>query len=110
MGAAVDMLFTSGELQIQATGQGRTFFILTGPQAGLSFVGTLRTETMIDASMTLGADAREAWILDVVLPGPALTLNDKIQEGPDTWKVVRVPNPTYITATWEVVKVEAKDS
>lgn len=109
MSAAIDVLFTQGEALTQATGHGRTFLILSGPLAGTSFAGTLHTEAMIDPDMGLGSDPREGWMLDVILPGPALGLNDRIQEGSDTWKIVRLPNPSYITASYEVIKVEPQD-
>lgn len=109
MSAAIDALFTQAELVSQSAGHGRTFLILSGPLAGQSFLGSVITQTLFDPGSPLGADPREAWMLEVILPGPALSLNHRIQDGSDIWKIVKIQAPSYVTRSYEIVKVEAVD-
>ena len=111
MSADIDQLFAQTELIAQATGHGRTFLILSGSLAGQTFTGTLALKSMIDPSSDLGVDPREVWVLEFISPGPVLKPDDRLRE-PDgaVWAIANLPNPSYITDSYEVVKVEAIDT
>lgn len=112
MSAAIDRLFRQGVKSIQACGYRRTFQILSGASAGLSFVGTIVIAPVVDPDMPLGQDIREASFLDV-LNDVRLTLEvgDRVSEGNTIWKLVkRTDNPVDVEARYEVVKVTAKDT
>jgi hypothetical protein len=112
MGAAIDRLFRQGVKSIQACGFRRTFTILTGASAGLTFVGTIVISSVVDADMPLGQDIREGSFLDVLSDVPLnVESNDRVSEGGTIWKLVkRVDNPVDVEARYEVVKVIAKDT
>lgn len=109
MGAPIDELFTQAELVSQDTGHGRSFLHLT---SGLPFTGTMHLQSMLDANSDLGADPREAWQLEVILPGPAFVRGDRFKDvqGGSIWEIAALPNPSYITQSYEVVLVENIDA
>jgi hypothetical protein len=77
--------------------------------ANVTFTALLQVAPPFDPNTPLGEDPREKVIMEVLSPGPALSLNDRVQEvGNDdsTWLVVwRDANPAHIVARYILARL-----
>jgi len=107
-----DNLLAAGCVAHAAAVHGERVVVLSGVDAGKSFVAIIEIESDIELTSELGADPRAKRIARFEIgKSPKLGLNDAIRMSDGKkYKAIRRPGIAYLTVDFELSELTAKDS
>lgn len=92
--------------------KGRNLKVLN--DTGAQFVALLNAAPQVDPRLELNADGRELCVMEIRRPGPALEMNDTVQDvdSLNKWRVLKrdVNNADPLTDKYWAVQVTTQDS
>jgi hypothetical protein len=110
MPAISDMLLAAGCAPSLEAIHGERILVLSGADAGKTFIGIRENESDIVFDSQLGEDARPRRMIRFVT-APALGRSDVIQtEDGKRWQATRAPGIAYLTTDFELAELTAKDA
>jgi hypothetical protein len=105
-----DLMLAGGNAVLIESVHGEPFFILSGADAGKTFVAVQEHEQDIILDTDIGEDKRTKRIARFRIPNvPNLTSQDKLQDSSGkTWCAVRRPGASFLTVDFELSEVFVK--
>ena len=111
MVSLADALFAAGLIPNLEQVSGETITMLSGDDAGKSFVGVISLEQDLVFTGDLGEDRRAKRTISFMSAAPNITSHALLQDGAGRkWKAVRMPGDAYLATDFELVSVSAKDT
>lgn len=112
MRSIADALLVPGAVALLETIHGETVKVLTGPDAGKSFVATVEMDADAILASQLGEDRRGRRSIHFRIGfDPNIESQEKIELADATvWWAVRKPNNAHLTVDYELIEISTKDS
>ncbi len=112
MPALSDTLLAAGAASLIEAVHGERVIVLSGPDAGLTFIAVRETSADVGLDENFGADVRARRIVRFRAGSvPRLNAQDQVQtEDGKKWFAVKYPQDGYLTEDFELVEKLTKDA